>query len=244
MAEAASPRFIKTTVSHTDYINSSIQKRINGVARAIEKRFRKMIKALEEENDTLKSRVVFLESFLKNSKPSTTENPGITSKPAIIELAAKPVIVEQREREQRERQQREREREQREREQHEQREREQREREQREREQCEREQRERDQREREQRECEQSEFLRDLREFYKFDEQHRDLLEQNDILLIETNIDNMEWDALFANQKEMQRSYPEPQPINHYDLCDSAEPVMQRKPTKKKPKNHRRHQRK
>jgi len=89
MAEATAPRFLKTTVSHVDFINSSIQKRINGIARAIENRFRKRIKVLEEENDALKKKQILLEGFNKNHsiyqipaqvKPAVTYNPTITEK--------------------------------------------------------------------------------------------------------------------------------------------------------------------
>jgi len=114
-----------TGQSHTDYINACIQKRINGIARAIEHRFRKRIIALETE----------LTQY-KNEKRCEEREHQIRER-------------EERERETRERE--EREREERERET---REREEREREERERETREREERERDIREREKRDLE------------------------------------------------------------------------------------------
>jgi hypothetical protein len=83
MAEAAAPGFIKTTVSHTDFINSSIQKRINGIARAIENRFRRRIKALEKENESLKTKLCF---------PSSFSNPQITVQPIGKENRSEPVL--------------------------------------------------------------------------------------------------------------------------------------------------------
>jgi len=55
MAEAKAPRFnVKTAVSHVDYLNYALQKRINCIARAIEKRFRCQIRQLCLENEELK----------------------------------------------------------------------------------------------------------------------------------------------------------------------------------------------
>jgi len=103
-------------------------------------------------------------------------------------------------------------------------------------------------------EAESREYERDLREFYESEKRCRDQREldflervrreqvpQNfnyqdgSFLSLETNID---WDKVFT---------PEPQPIEHNELCnDSAEPPRQRRPQKKKTKtkNHRLQQRK
>jgi len=168
---------------------------------------------------------------------------------------------ELKETERRERELRETERRERELRETEQRERELRETEQRERELKEPEIRERELRElelrkRELREREEHDFICELREFYESEKRARDQRnerepnplnwEQNDVVLIEHSPIDLE--EIFGNQKEMQRiannlGLP---PIDYNDLCeDPAEPIMQRKPTKKKPKKtHRRYQRK
>jgi ABC-type transporter Mla subunit MlaD len=51
-------------VSHTDFVNVSIQKRINSIARAIEYRFKEKLKFLEKENATLRAQI---NEYLGNS---------------------------------------------------------------------------------------------------------------------------------------------------------------------------------
>jgi len=56
MTEASAPSFqVKTAVTHTDYLNQWIQKKINSVARAINFRYKKQVMALKEEISSLKN---------------------------------------------------------------------------------------------------------------------------------------------------------------------------------------------
>jgi len=216
-----------------DCLEQLIQSRIKKKTRGIHHHYQQVINGYEAKIAELSKKIFSISCLFSESSafsPAPEENHELRE----LELR------EQRDREQRDRDQRE----QVQREQ-EHREQEQRNCEQRDREQRDREQHEQEQRDREQRDRKQQEFERELREFYKFEEQHRDQLEQNHFLMIKTPY--TDWEALFADQKEMQRlaSNLELPPIDLNDLCDdSAEPVMQRKPAKKKPKNHRRYQRK
>jgi len=95
MSVATAPRHekFKTAVSHLDFLNGCLQKRINHIARAIEHRFMTRTKALEAENETLRSAL----SYYKNlvlvkpvTLPANTTTEPVKSLAKTLKTAISP----------------------------------------------------------------------------------------------------------------------------------------------------------